>query len=100
MLGWPACSNSQWNRVMKKLEVHVIELAEWCYSEVVQANKTRGNNEHLHLVSTRLGVTILTLAQHPFMITEVVNSISLTDEQRPRHNKYRTSSGIISKGKL
>ena len=25
------------NRVMKKLEVHVIELAEWSYSEVVQA---------------------------------------------------------------
>ena len=70
---------------MKKLEVHVIELAEWCYSEVVQANKTRGNNEHLHLMaSTRLGVTILTLAQDPFMITEVVNSISLTDKERPR----------------
>ena len=66
---------------MKKLEVHVIELAEWCYSEVVQANKTRGNNEHLHsMTSTRLG----TLAQHPFMITEVVNSISLTDKERPR----------------
>ena len=67
---------------MKKLEVHIIELV---LSEVVQANKTRGNNEHLHLMaSTRLGVTILTLAQHPFMITEVVNSISLTDKERPR----------------
>ena len=67
---------------MKKLMVHVIELAEWCYSEVVQANKMRGNNEHLHsMASTRLG---LTSAQHPFMITEVVNSISLTDKERPR----------------
>ena len=36
----------------EKLEVHVIELAEWCYSEVVQANKTRGNNEHLHLMAS------------------------------------------------
>ena len=70
---------------MKKLEVHVIELAEWCYSEVVQANKMRGNNEHLHsMASTRLWVTILILAQNPFMITEVVNSISLTDKERPR----------------
>ena len=70
---------------MKKPEVHVIELAEWCYNEVVQANKTRGNNEHLHsMASTRLGVTILTLAQHPFMIPEVVNSISLTDKEKPR----------------
>ena len=67
---------------MKEVMVHVIELAEWCYSEVVQANKMRGNNEHLHsMTSTRLG---LTLAQHPFMITEVVNSISLTDKERPR----------------
>ena len=66
---------------MKKFEVHIIKLAEWCYSEVVQANKTRGNNKHLHsMASTRLGVTILTLAQHPFIITEVVNSISLTDK--------------------
>ena len=70
---------------MKKLEVHVVKLAEWCYSEVVQANKTRGNNEHLHsMTSTGLGVTFLTLAQHPFMITEVVNSVSLTDKERPR----------------
>ena len=70
---------------MKKLEVHVIELAEWCYSKMVQDNKTRGNNEHLHsIASTRLGVTILILAQQPFMITEVVNSISLTDNERPR----------------
>ena len=81
----------------QSLEVHVIELAEWSYSEVVQANKTRGNNENLHsMASTRLGITILTLAQHPFMITEV-DSISFTDKQRPRHNWHRTSSGIISK---
>ena len=67
---------------MKKVMVHVIELAEWCYSEVVQTNKTRENNEHLHsMASTRLG---LTLAQDSFMITEVVNSISLTDKERPR----------------
>ena len=67
---------------MKKLIVHVIELAEWCYNDVVQANKTRGNNEHLHsMASTRQG---LTLTQHPVMITEVVNSISLTNKERPR----------------
>ena len=33
-MGLPACSNSQWNRIVKKLEVHVTEvhvteLAEW-----------------------------------------------------------------------
>ena len=66
---------------MKKVKVHVIELAEWCYSEVVQASKTRGNNEHLHCLNI---IFILTLAQHPFMITEVANSISLTDKERPR----------------
>ena len=44
---------------MKKVMVHVIELAEWCYSEVVQTNKTRGKNEHLHsMASTRLGSNI------------------------------------------
>ena len=82
---------------MKKLEVHVIELAKWCYSEVVvQANKMRGNNEHLHsMASTGLGVTILILAHHPFMITEV-NSISLT-KRGPGHNWHRTSSAIITK---
>ena len=41
MLGLPACSNSQWNRIMKKLEVHVTELAEWSCSEVVQAIRRR-----------------------------------------------------------
>ena len=51
-------------RVMK-LEVHVIELAEWCYSEAVQANKTRGNNEHLHsIASTRLGSNISSVLLH------------------------------------
>ena len=44
---------------MKKVVVHVIELAECCYSEVVQANKMRGNNEHLHSkASTKLGSNI------------------------------------------
>ena len=50
---------------MKKVMVHVIELVEWCYSEVVQANKTRGNNEHLHsMASTRLGSTISSALLH------------------------------------
>ena len=51
--------------VMKKVMVHVIELAEWCYSEVVQANKMRGNNEHLHsMASTRLGSNISSALLH------------------------------------
>ena len=63
---------------MKKLEVHVIELAEWCYSEVVQANKMRGNNEYLpSMAYTRLG--------------------SHTNKERPGHIWHRTSGGIISK---
>ena len=40
------------------------------------------NNGHLHsMASTRLGVTILTLAQHLSMITQMVNSISLTGQR-------------------
>ena len=50
---------------MKKLEVHVIEPAECCYSEVVQANKTRGNSEHLlSMASTRLGSNISSAPLH------------------------------------
>ena len=50
---------------MKKVVVNVIELAEWCYSEVVQANKMRGNNEHIHsMASTRLGSNISSAPFH------------------------------------
>ena len=50
---------------MKKVMVHVTELAEWCYSEVVQANKMRGNNEHRHsMFSTRLGSNISSAPLH------------------------------------
>ena len=50
---------------MKKLMVHVIELAEWCHNEVVQANKMRGNNEYLHsMASTRLGSNISSTTLH------------------------------------
>jgi len=29
LLGFPACSSTQWSRIMKRLEVIVSELAEW-----------------------------------------------------------------------
>ena len=43
VVAWTACMFKLpvANRVMKKLEFHIIELAERCYSVVAQANKTR-----------------------------------------------------------
>ena len=80
---------------MKKLEVHVIELAEWRYSEVVQANKTRGNNEHLHsMASTRLGSNITSAPLHDHRMIIVFHSLT---KRGPGHNWHRTSSGMISK---
>ena len=45
LLGLPACSNSQWNRIVKKLEVYVTELAEWSCGQVRQEIKKRGDEK-------------------------------------------------------
>ena len=45
LLGLPACSNSQWNRIVKKLEVHVTELAEWTCGQVQLDVKKRGDEK-------------------------------------------------------
>ena len=42
LLGLPACCNSQWNRIVKKLEVYVTELAAWSCGQVTQEIKKRG----------------------------------------------------------
>ena len=72
MLGLPACSNSQWNRIMTKLEVHVTKLAELSCSEVVQVIRRREEGKPHLMASIKLGVIILTIVQQPFMTTQVV----------------------------
>ncbi len=34
MLGLPACSHSQWQRILERLEKYVTELAEWSCAQV------------------------------------------------------------------
>ncbi len=44
-LGFPACSPEQWHRILKKLEVHVSDLAKWSCDQVRQDVKSRGDTK-------------------------------------------------------
>ena len=43
LLGLPACSNTQWGRIVAKLEEHVTNLAEWSCGQVRQEIIARGD---------------------------------------------------------
>jgi len=45
LLGLPACSNTQWSRIVKKLETCVTELAEWSCSQVQKQVRMRGDDK-------------------------------------------------------
>ncbi len=42
LLGLPDCSNTQWHRIVEKLEDHVPDLAEWSCERVRQDVRDRG----------------------------------------------------------
>ena len=42
LLGLPACSNTQWSRIVKRLEEQVTELAKWSCGQVQQEIIRRG----------------------------------------------------------
>ena len=45
LLGFPACSSTQWSRIVKRLEEIVSELAEWSCSQVRKEIMERGDNK-------------------------------------------------------
>ena len=46
MLGLPACSHSQWQRILERLEKYVTELAEWSCAQVREDVVERGDGKH------------------------------------------------------
>ena len=44
LLGLPACSNTQWSRIVKRLEEQVTELAKWSCGHVQQEIIRRGGD--------------------------------------------------------
>ncbi len=46
MLGLPACSHTQWQRILEKLEKHVTELAEWFCAQVREYVVRHGDGKH------------------------------------------------------
>ncbi len=46
MLGLPACSHTQWQRILENLEKHVTELAEWSCAQVREDVVRRGDGKH------------------------------------------------------
>ena len=44
LLGFPACSSTQWSRIVKRLEEFVSDLAEWSCSQVRNEVKERGDD--------------------------------------------------------
>ena len=45
LLGLPACSHTQWHRIVERLETHVTKLAEWSCSQVRERIVQRGDKE-------------------------------------------------------
>lgn len=45
MLGLPSCSNTQWHRIIERLEKHTTKLAEWSCEKVREAVKSRGEDK-------------------------------------------------------
>ena len=45
MLGFPSCAGSTWQTIVKKLEVHVSQLAEWSCTQVREAVKARKDDK-------------------------------------------------------
>ncbi len=44
LLGFPACSSTQWGRIVKRLEEFVSDLAEWSCSQVRKEIMERGDD--------------------------------------------------------